>query len=50
MIVNTHLEGGGTEATVWVRVRDASLKIYDMSPEEIETDESVCVATRGDLS
>jgi hypothetical protein len=32
MVVNTH----EAEGVIWVRVRDASLRIYDMSPEELE--------------
>ena len=45
MIVNTHLEI--SNGNVWVRVRDEHLKMYDMSPEEIEADD---VAGGGNLS
>ena len=47
MIVNTHLEMLNEGHVVWVRTRDEHLKIYDMSPEEIEADG---VADSGNLS
>lgn len=47
MIVNTHLEVLHEGTVTWVRVRDEHLKMYDMSPEEIEADG---VADGGNLS
>lgn len=47
MIVNTHLETLPEGKVLWVRIRDEHLKMYDMSPEEIEADG---VADDGNLS